>query len=56
MSDAEIVVQDVAAYQKLLDKIQHLEALATRQNKSNRDLELVDLYGTAADIEFACDD
>lgn len=55
---AEIVVQDVAAYQKLLDKINHLENLIDRarstEDKSFSDL--LDLYGAAADIEFAIDD
>lgn len=53
---AEIIVQDAAAYQKLIDKIEHLEALIKKQNKSHQDLELLDLYGAAADIEFVLDD
>ena len=53
---AELVVQDVAAYQKLLDKIKYLEALATQKNQSQQDLELLDLYGVAADIEFVIDE
>lgn len=34
---AEIVVQDVEAYQKLLDKIARLEALATKQQELKED-------------------
>ncbi len=53
---AELVVQDVAAYQKLLDKIEYLEALAMQKSQSQQDLELLDLYGVAADIEFVTDE
>lgn len=55
---AEIVVQDVAAYQKLLDKINHLENLIdrARSTKDKSSSDLLDLYGAAAGIEFAIDD
>ena len=54
---AEIVVQDVAAYQKLLDKINHLENLVdrTKSTEDKSSFDLLDLYGAAADIEFAID-
>jgi prevent-host-death family protein len=56
---AEIVVQDAEAYQKLLDKINRLETLVAKQQHLKQDtssLELLDLYGAAADIEFAFDE
>lgn len=56
---AEIVVQDAAAYQKLLDKIEQLENPIDKQDKSRKStqsLELLDLYGAAADINFATDE
>ncbi|MGL5836369.1 MAG: type II toxin-antitoxin system Phd/YefM family antitoxin [Waterburya sp.] len=56
---AEIVVQDVEAYQKLLDKIDRLETLTTKQQALKTDTSssnLLDLYGAAADIEFALDE
>jgi hypothetical protein len=56
---AEIVVQDVEAYQKLLDKIDRLETLVTKQQKLEENTsssDLLDLYGAAADIEFAFDE
>ena len=53
---AEIVVQDAAAYQKLLDKIQTLETItANNQRSSDEPSALLDLYGSAANIEFAID-
>jgi prevent-host-death family protein len=55
---SELVVQDAEAYQKLLDKIERLETLATKQEELNNDptsSELINLYGAAADIEFAVD-
>ncbi len=56
---AEIVVQDAAAYQKLLDKIARLETLVNQQEKLTEKTsasDLLDLYGAAADIEFATDE
>ncbi len=56
---AEIVVQAAEAYQKLLDKIDRLETLVNRQNKSTENTpasDLLDLYGAAADINFATND
>ena len=55
---AEIVVQDAEAYQKLLEEIERLKVLATEQKEfpDNQSPKLLDLYGTAADIEFALDD
>lgn len=56
---AEIVVQDTESYQKLLDKIDRLETIANQQQKPTEDKsnnDLLDLYGAAADIEFATDD
>jgi PHD/YefM family antitoxin component YafN of YafNO toxin-antitoxin module len=56
---AEIVVQDVEAYQKLLDKIDRLETLVIKQQKLEENTsfsDLLDLYGAAADIEFAIDE
>lgn len=53
---AEVVVQDAAAYQKLLDKIQALEVIAANYKRSTHEpSELLDLYGSAADIEFTLD-
>ncbi len=56
---AEIVVQAAEAYQKLLDKIDRLETLVNRQNKSMENTpasDLLDLYGAAADINFTTND
>ena len=56
---AEIVVQDAESYQKLLDKIDRLEHLVNKQEKlteSTSSSEILDLYGAAADIDFAVDD
>ena len=56
---AEIVVQDAESYQKLLDKIDRLENLVHNQEKltkSTSSSDLLDLYGAAADIDFAVDD
>ncbi|GAB4234904.1 MAG: hypothetical protein Kow0049_19150 [Stanieria sp.] len=56
---AEIVVQDAEAYQKLLDKIARLESLVNQQEKLIKDTstsDLLNLYGAAADIEFAIDE
>ena len=55
---AEIVVQDAEAYQKLLDKIDRLEKLVNKQEKLTEDTsssDILDLYGSAADIDFAID-
>ena len=49
---SEVVVQDAAAYRKLLDKIKHLETLAHSQTDSDHEpSKLPDLDN--ADIEFA---
>lgn len=58
---AEIVVQDAESesYQKLLDKIDRLEKLVNKQEKlieSTSSSDILDLYGAAADIDFAIDD
>ena len=56
---AEIVVQDAESYQKLLDKIDRLEKLVNNQKKSTEytsSSDILDLYGAAADIDFAVDD
>ena len=54
---AEVVVQDAAAYQKLLDKIKDLET-EIESKKSVKDTsssDILDLYGAALDIDFGLD-
>lgn len=49
---SEVVIQDAAAYRKLLDKIKHLETLAYSQTDStHKSSELSDIR--SADIKFA---
>ena len=53
------MVQDAESYQKLLDKIDRLERLVNKQEKlteSTSSSDILDLYGAAADIDFAVDD
>ena len=54
---AEIIVQDAAAYQELLDKIDRLESINKKElTDSESSSDLLALYGAAADVEFNLDD
>ncbi len=63
---AELVVQDAAAYQRLLDSLERLEKIVSAKNELTHNLmqpnispvssKIIDLYGSCADLDIEVDD